>query len=107
MPYPRRRRHRYRCGQDVQEKLRQAPARSSPEVISGADADMERLELARIPGDHPPDILIGGPPCQAFSRIGRGKLDSLSEEGFVGDPRNKLYEKFIEAVKLWRPRAVI
>ncbi len=78
-----------------------------PEVISGADADMERLDLARIPGDRNPDILIGGPPCQAFSRIGRGKLDSLSDEGFIGDPRNKLYKRFIEAVGLWRPKAVV
>jgi DNA (cytosine-5)-methyltransferase 1 len=78
-----------------------------PVVISGLDADMQRLSLDRIPGDQPPDILIGGPPCQAFSRVGRGKLDSLSDEGFVGDSRNRLYQRFHEAVELWRPKAVV
>jgi DNA (cytosine-5)-methyltransferase 1 len=78
-----------------------------PAVISGRDGDLGRLSLDEIRIDHSPDILIGGPPCQAFSRIGRGKLDSLSDEGFVGDLRNRLYQKFIEAVELWSPLAVV
>jgi DNA (cytosine-5)-methyltransferase 1 len=79
----------------------------APEVIAGDAADMQQFDLERVPGGRQPDILIGGPPCQAFSRIGRGKLDSLSDEGFVGDPRNRLYRRFHEAVELWRPKAVV
>jgi DNA (cytosine-5)-methyltransferase 1 len=78
-----------------------------PDVLTGRDGDLERLTLDRISGDRPPDILIGGPPCQAFSRLGRGKLDSLSDDGFVGDPRNQLYQRFLEAVGCWRPRAIV
>lgn len=77
------------------------------EVIAGERADMGQFDLNRIPGGRRPDILIGGPPCQAFSRIGRAKLDSLSDEGFVGDSRNKLYQRFHDAVELWRPTAVV
>jgi DNA (cytosine-5)-methyltransferase 1 len=82
------------------------PARQ-PLVLAGEEYSLEdvgflrRLELAS------PDILIGGPPCQAFSRLGRGKLDSLSEEGFEGDPRNELYRGFLAMLSHWRPRAVV
>ena len=54
-----------------------------------------------------PDIVIGGPPCQAFSRLGRAKLNSLSDDGFRGDPRNVLYRRFLGVVERWRPRAVV
>src|SRR5262249_21604322 len=54
-----------------------------------------------------PDVLIGGPPCQGFSRVGRAKLDDLTEEGFAGDPRNELYRRFLDAAASWRPAAVV
>src|SRR6516164_2002693 len=62
-----------------------------PEVLAGPDGDLERLTLDHLAPERAPGILIGGPPCQAFSRLGRGKLESLNEDGFVGDPRNLLY----------------
>ena len=77
-----------------------------PLVLAGPQFDLGEIELQQISGS-PPDILIGGPPCQGFSRIGRGKLDSLSEEGFEGDPRNQLYERFLDAVRLWQPKALV
>src|SRR5271166_5970035 len=67
-----------------------------PLVLAGPQFDLGEIELQQI-SVSPPDILIGGPPCQGFSRIGRGKLDSLSKSGFEGDPRNQLYEKFLDA----------
>jgi len=44
------------------------------------------------------DILAGGPPCQGFSFAGR-----RVEE----DPRNQLFEKYVEAVDAIRPAALI
>jgi DNA (cytosine-5)-methyltransferase 1 len=40
------------------------------------------------------DIMVGGPPCQGFSRL--GKQDPK-------DPRNKLWRSYIEAVSLVQP----
>lgn len=77
-----------------------------PQVHAGPEFDLRKIELQRISAS-PPDILIGGPPCQGFSRIGRGKLDSLNEEGFEGDPRNQLYERYLDAVRLWQPKALV
>lgn len=38
--------------------------------------------------------IIGGPPCQGFSTVGRREID---------DPRNKMYLEFYKAVKLAKP----
>jgi DNA (cytosine-5)-methyltransferase 1 len=78
-----------------------------PQVLAGPEHDLERVDLEQVSWPCRPDIVIGGPPCQAFSRVGRGKLDSLNEEGFAGDPRNQLYRKFLNAVALWEPRAMV
>jgi DNA (cytosine-5)-methyltransferase 1 len=71
------------------------------------DLDQSDLDLDSLIGAGSPDIVIGGPPCQAFSRLGRAKLNSLSDEGFRGDPRNVLYRKFLAAVERWQPCAVV
>jgi DNA (cytosine-5)-methyltransferase 1 len=78
-----------------------------PRVLGGEEADLEMIDLDGLVGPDRPDILVGGPPCQAFSRLGRAKLNSLSDEGFRGDPRNVLYRRFLAAVDRWRPRALV
>ncbi len=45
-----------------------------------------------------PDIVIGGPPCQGFSVIGRMRSD---------DPRSKHVFHFLEVVEQLRPRAFV
>jgi DNA (cytosine-5)-methyltransferase 1 len=81
-----------------------------PRVLGGEeDGDLDRsdLDLNALVASGRPDIVIGGPPCQAFSRLGRAKLNSLSLEGFRGDPRNALYRRFLAAVGQWEPQAVV
>jgi DNA (cytosine-5)-methyltransferase 1 len=83
-----------------------------PFVPPPGEGDLLEFDLGDIPGGSDVDILIGGPPCQGFSRIGRAKLDSLQEqgyreEGFEEDPRNELYKVFLDAVRRWRPRALV
>lgn len=84
----------------------------APFVPSPGEGDLHDFDLDGIRGDHVVDIVIGGPPCQGFSRIGRAKIDSLRdegqrEEGFEEDPRNELYKIFLSAVRLWKPRAFV
>lgn len=93
-------------GETLRRNLSLLQPEVHPRVLAGEEFDLTDLDLARITVT-PPDILIGGPPCQGFSRLGRGKLDSLSDEGFEGDPRNELYRHFLDAVRFWRPRAVV
>ncbi len=68
--------------------------------------------LAALPGR--PDLVIGGPPCQGFSRIGKAKQASLLGEterilqGGITDPaRNQLYQYFLAVVRAARPLAFV
>ncbi len=50
------------------------------------------------------DVIIGGPPCQGFSRVGRGKMRSLLDDSsYIHDPRNQYYKEFIRFVKALKP----
>lgn len=55
------------------------------------------------------DVLIGGPPCQAFARVGRSKLREIQAhpEAFIRDPRAQLYKRYLEYVDAFRPVAVL
>lgn len=50
------------------------------------------------------DVIIGGPPCQGFSRVGRGKLRSVhNDPTFLHDPRNQYYREFIRFIEVLQP----
>jgi len=50
------------------------------------------------------DVIIGGPPCQGFTRVGRGKLRNLKNDpGYIHDPRNQYYKEFIRFIRALRP----
>lgn len=55
------------------------------------------------------DVLIGGPPCQAFARVGRPKLREVAEhpEAFRLDPRARLYLEYLRYVREFRPLALV
>lgn len=55
------------------------------------------------------DVLIGGPPCQAFARVGRPKLREVAEhpEAFRLDPRARLYLEYLRYVDAFRPLALV
>lgn len=50
-------------------------------------------------GDQKLDLIVGGPPCQAYSIVGRAR----SENGMVGDKRNYLYKFYAEFLKKYQP----
>lgn len=60
-------------------------------------------------GSNRVDVLLAGPPCQAFSLVGRAKIDSLAfrRGAHKSDPRNTLYVKFISMLEWIRPRAFL
>lgn len=55
------------------------------------------------------DVLVGGPPCQAFARVGRPKLREVDEhaEAFKHDPRARLYIEYLRYVEAFAPLAVV
>lgn len=57
------------------------------------------------------DILVGGPPCHAFTRVGRAKLNKLGEgegrEAYRRDARAKLWRQYLRFVEVLKPLAVV
>lgn len=49
------------------------------------------------------DIIIGGPPCQAYSIVGRSR-DPFSMKR---DPRNYLYKYYLEFLKRYQPKLFV
>lgn len=95
------------AGETFRRNFSVLQAAKPPKVFFGDEGDLEYLDLDFLCEGERPDIVIGGPPCQGFSHLGRAKLDSLSDEGFRGDPRNDLYRRFLAAVEHWRPAALV
>lgn len=50
-----------------------------------------------------PVIIIGGPPCQTFSSIGRSKIESISSKDIKHDPRNYLFKYYFDYVSYFNP----
>jgi len=61
--------------------------------------DLSKSDISDIVNHRDNFIVAGGPPCQAYSRVGRGKLRSLGKERhYLNDPRGSLYKDFIRIV---------
>jgi DNA (cytosine-5)-methyltransferase 1 len=55
------------------------------------------------------DVLVGGPPCQAFARVGRSKLREIDAHphAFKHDPRARLYLEYLRYVDTLQPLAIL
>lgn len=55
------------------------------------------------------DVIVGGPPCQAFARVGRAKLREVADhpEAFLQDPRGNLYLRYLHYVNKLKPIAIL
>jgi DNA (cytosine-5)-methyltransferase 1 len=49
------------------------------------------------------DLIIGGPPCQAYSLVGRAR----SANGMEGDPRNLLYRQYAKYLEKYQPKMFV
>jgi len=59
-----------------------------------------REALGKCPGNW---VLIGGPPCQAYSVAGRSKNRSLKGYTAEKDHRNYLYREYLKVISKFRP----
>ncbi|AWT37331.1 DNA cytosine methyltransferase (plasmid) [Deinococcus actinosclerus] len=55
------------------------------------------------------DVIVGGPPCQAYARVGRSKLREIQQhpEAFLHDQRANLFEMYLAYVAAFQPLALL
>jgi DNA (cytosine-5)-methyltransferase 1 len=77
-------------------------------VINKAIQDDTRVEIVRAirsrAGKRKIDVIIGGPPCQAYSTLGRWKLD---RDPALTDPRLYLYRQYMHCLEKFKPRMFV
>lgn len=76
------------------------------ELINGWKDDLKygtNLGLKKIIGNNKVDLIVGGPPCQAYSMAGRVQ----DENGMHYDYRNYLFESYIKVVKVFNPKVIV
>lgn len=54
-------------------------------------------------GNAPDWVLIGGPPCQAYSLVGRARLLGESTERYETDDRHNLYRRYLRIIAVHKP----
>lgn len=52
-------------------------------------------------------ILIGGPPCQAYSLVGRSRRKGMEDYSPEADPRNYLYKEYLRVLRKRKPIAFV
>jgi len=79
--------------------------------LDGTEVIQSNLEKLSVKGRV--DVVIGGPPCQSFSLVGRPKINHLRTHknkrgvyraSFIDDDRNRLYSCFVKTVNALRPQ---
>jgi DNA (cytosine-5)-methyltransferase 1 len=66
-------------------------------------------KVAQLVSEAEVELLVGGPPCQPFSRAGRSKIRHRVRHGFPdpSEERRHLWRAFLEVVSKARPPAVL
>ncbi len=83
------------------------PSKEMESVINlpiGAEnnAVIHRLIDRQLEGESV-DLIIGGPPCQAYSLVGRAR----SSNSMVGDKRNYLYVQYARYLERYKPKMFV
>jgi DNA (cytosine-5)-methyltransferase 1 len=82
---------------DIDPTLQSAYRRNFPRTraIQASVAEIDAPDWRHLIGKARPDGVIGGPPCQGFSRIGKSRKN---------DPRNGLLSHFYRHVRMLLPK---
>lgn len=58
-------------------------------------------------GGHDPWVLIGGPPCQAYSLAGRSRMRNIDPKAFEEDKRHFLYKEYLRIIQVFKPTVFV
>jgi DNA (cytosine-5)-methyltransferase 1 len=92
--------HRCLLGVDFNKEAIQTFAANHHEaaVYLGDIKQLKEKKLIELLKGQKVDMVVGGPPCQGFSTVGRGEVE---------DDRNQLFKQFVRIVKVTQPKVII
>lgn len=90
---------------DAEERVLQFDIQRTEELFNGwEDEKFGRSKgLDALVGSQQLDVIIGGPPCQAYSVAGRIR----DEHGMREDYRNYLFESYLKVVQHYKPKVFV
>lgn len=91
---------------DAEERVLHFDIQRTDELINGWQNDEEygtNNGLNHIIGDRDIDLIVGGPPCQAYSIAGRVR----DKNGMRYDYRNYLFESYLKVVEVYKPKLIV
>lgn len=68
------------------------------QTYCGDIRDLTAAELKKLLGKNKVDMVVGGPPCQGFSTVGKGMVE---------DERNQLFLEFVRIVRELKPKVIM
>lgn len=70
---------------------------NNPKIFEKIDLQLNTNNIQEI------DLIVGGPPCQAYSLVGRAR----SEHNMRRDPRNFLYVQYANYLERYKPKMFV
>ena len=94
-------------GENGQKLWKQVPAAVIDSVIHATigSSTIESIfkKVDNLKGKNSIDLIIGGPPCQAYSIVGRSRIGKNVEK----DPRNELYKFYVKFLERYTPKIFV
>lgn len=92
--------------QDVEQRALHFDIQRTDELLNGWSDDPEygsSIGLKSIVNNRKVHLIVGGPPCQAYSLAGRIQ----DKEGMKNDYRNYLFESYLKVVGAFKPKLIV
>jgi DNA (cytosine-5)-methyltransferase 1 len=68
-----------------------------PELFQRINKLLDEQKINKV------DLIVGGPPCQAYSLVGR----AVKSDGMANDPRNHLYKLYVKVLEEYQPKMFV
>lgn len=90
-------------GEDTRETYTHAKKATLGEIPSSEVDEWIRDAI----GHTDPWVLIGGPPCQAYSLAGRSRMRGIDPKAFEEDKRHFLYKEYLRIIRDFGPSVFV
>lgn len=90
------------CCETLKTRMKYYGYDDSEEAVLEKDITSKDIlqKIKEVVGSRRVDIIIGGPPCQSFSPLGKAKDDHNMQD----DPRNYLFENYVKVLNHFKPK---